>query len=131
MKRPNCMTRTAAFICALTITSGAQAQSLWDLANQNKDALRIATLFPAQDVRDRLSTDKGIDDAIDWCKKTGVTHAFTKETPPPTLSSVWLPTSELAAKTSPARPLAPSHQVTAPASVAVAVTLSHNMLLTT
>ena len=22
------------------------------------------------------STDKGIDDAIDWCKKTGVTHAF-------------------------------------------------------
>ncbi len=27
-------------------------------------------------MRDRLSTDKGIDDAIDWCKKTGVTHAF-------------------------------------------------------
>ena len=24
----------------------------------------------------RLSTDQGIDEAIDWCKKTGVTHAF-------------------------------------------------------
>jgi hypothetical protein len=60
----------------LTIASGVRAQALWDLANQNKDALRIATLFPAQDVRDRLSTDQGIDDAIDWCKKTGVTHAF-------------------------------------------------------
>jgi hypothetical protein len=60
----------------LAIASGVRAQSLWDVANQNKEALRIATLFSAQDVRDRLSTDKGIDDAIDWCKKTGVTHAF-------------------------------------------------------
>ena len=46
------------------------------MANRNKDALRIATLFDARDVQRRLSTDKGIDDAIDWCKKTGVTHAF-------------------------------------------------------
>jgi hypothetical protein len=66
----------AVIIGMSTITSSVQAQSLWDLANQNKEALRIATLFSAQDVRDRLSTDKGIDDAIDWCKKTGVTHAF-------------------------------------------------------
>ncbi|MCL5280558.1 MAG: hypothetical protein M1376_11690 [Planctomycetes bacterium] len=66
----------AAIICILAIASSVRAQSLWDLANQNRDVLRIATLFTAQDVRDRLSTDKGIDDAIDWCKKTGVTHAF-------------------------------------------------------
>ncbi len=66
----------AVITCILTVASGVQAQSLWDLANQNKDALRIATLFTAQDVRGHLSTEKDIDDAIDWCKKTGVTHAF-------------------------------------------------------
>ena len=66
----------ATVVCILAIASGVRAQSLWDLANQNKDALRIATLFDARDVQRRLSTDKGIDDAIDWCKKTGVTHAF-------------------------------------------------------
>ena len=76
MKRSNPVTCVAAIICILAIASGVRAQSLWDLANQNKEALRIATLFTAQDVRDRLSTDKGIDEAIDWCKKTGVTHAF-------------------------------------------------------
>ena len=54
----------------------AAAQSLWDLAKQNRDTLRISTLMTAQDVRDRLSSDKGIDEAIDWCKKTGVTHVF-------------------------------------------------------
>jgi hypothetical protein len=76
------MRQSAPIKCAAVITtilalaSSVRAQSLWELANQNKDALRISTLFPAQDVRDRLSTDKGIDDAIDWCKKTGVTHAF-------------------------------------------------------
>ena len=63
---------------SLALTCGARAQSLWDLARQNKDTLRISTLFTAQDVRDRLATDKGIDEAIDWCKKTGVTHAFVE-----------------------------------------------------
>ncbi|MBM4028106.1 MAG: hypothetical protein FJ280_22330 [Planctomycetes bacterium] len=53
-----------------------RARSLWDLANRNKETLRIATLFDARDVQRRLSTDKGIDEAIDWCQKTSVTHAF-------------------------------------------------------
>jgi len=76
MKRAIPVVCAAAIICVLAIASGARAQSLWDLAHQNKDALRIATLFDARDVQRRLSTDQGIDDAIDWCKKTGVTHAF-------------------------------------------------------
>jgi hypothetical protein len=76
MKLSNLPKCTALIVCALTLASGLQAQSLWDLANQNKDVLRIATLFTAQDVRDRLCTDQGIDEAIDWCRKTGVTHAF-------------------------------------------------------
>ena len=76
MKRANPVICAVAVICVLAIASGARAQSLWDLANQNKESLRIATLFDARDVQRRLSTDKGIDEAIDWCKKTGVTHAF-------------------------------------------------------
>lgn len=53
-----------------------RSQTLWELANQNKDLLRISTLFTAQNVRDHLSDERGTKDAIDWCKKTGVTHVF-------------------------------------------------------
>jgi hypothetical protein len=53
-----------------------QSQSLWDLANEEKELLSISTLFTAQNVRAYLSADEGIDNAIDWCKKTGVTHVF-------------------------------------------------------
>jgi len=60
----------------LLISLRCQSQSLWDLANENKGFLKIATLFTAQNVRDHLSTEKGINKAIDWCKKTGVTHVF-------------------------------------------------------
>jgi len=60
----------------ISIASWSQAQSLWDLANQNKGLLKISTLFTAQNVRDHLAGEKGISDAIAWCKKTGVTHVF-------------------------------------------------------
>jgi hypothetical protein len=60
----------------LMMTLICQSQSLWDLANKEKDLLRISTLFTAQNVRAYLSTDEGIDNAIAWCKETGVTHVF-------------------------------------------------------
>lgn len=53
-----------------------QSQTLWDLAKQNRELLKIATLFPAQNVREHLSSDQGINSAMDWCRKTGVTHVF-------------------------------------------------------
>ena len=53
-----------------------RSQTLWELANRNKDLLRISTLFTAQNVRDHLSDAEGMNEAIDWCKKTGVTHVF-------------------------------------------------------
>jgi hypothetical protein len=53
-----------------------QAQSLWELANQKKDLLRISTLLAAQNVRDHLATEEGTNQAIEWCKQTGVTHVF-------------------------------------------------------
>jgi len=64
------------WLLVLSVTAESRSQSLWDLANQNRGLLNIATLFTAQDVRGYLSSDKGINDAIDWCKKTGVTHVF-------------------------------------------------------
>ena len=57
----------------LSTASWSQAQSLWDLANKNRDLLKISTLFTAQNVRDHLSGEEGINDAITWCKKTGAT----------------------------------------------------------
>jgi len=66
----------AALMFVLLIASSSKAQSLWDLANQNKETLKISTLFTAQNVRDHLSSEQGINDAIAWCKKTGVTHVF-------------------------------------------------------
>ncbi len=50
--------------------------ALWDLALSKTNIHRFATLFTAQDVRDHLADDGAIDFAIDWCKKTGITHVF-------------------------------------------------------
>jgi len=60
----------------LSIASWSDAQSLWDLADKNRGLLKISTLFAAKNVCDHLSSEQGINDAIDWCKKTGVTHVF-------------------------------------------------------
>ena len=65
-------------VLVLLLASAAWGQSLWELAKANRDTLTISTLFTAQDVRDRLSSDAGIDQAIDWCKKTGVTRVFVE-----------------------------------------------------
>ena len=57
-------------------TEDAGATNLWNLARSKPQAHRFSTLCTAQDVRDRLSTDEGIDSAIDWCKKTAVTKVY-------------------------------------------------------
>ena len=58
------------------VAAGARAQSLWELAKDNEDVLRISTLFTAHNVRDHLGSEEGIDEAIAWCKATGVTRVF-------------------------------------------------------
>jgi len=63
-------------LLVVLIASWSQAQELWNLANENKGLLKISTLFAAQNVRDHLSSEQGINDAIAWCKKTGVTLVF-------------------------------------------------------
>ena len=65
------------FVVGLAAGIG-RAATLWELANDNKDVLRIATLFTAQNVRDHLGSDEGIETAIAWCKATGITHVFVE-----------------------------------------------------
>jgi hypothetical protein len=75
MSKAKCLTFTATALMLLTAMR-CQSQTLWDLANENKDLLKISTLFTAHNVRDHLGNEEGINKAIDWCKKTGVTHVF-------------------------------------------------------
>ncbi|MBK8882091.1 MAG: hypothetical protein IPN67_06775 [Bacteroidales bacterium] len=59
----------------ISITA-VSAQALWDTAKKNREVLTISTLFIAQDVRDFLSTPAGLDNAVKWCKETGITKVF-------------------------------------------------------
>jgi hypothetical protein len=52
--------------------------NLWELANKKKDVLRFSTLFDAKNVRDLLSSEEGLNNAIEWCKKTAVTHVYVE-----------------------------------------------------
>lgn len=57
---------------------GAEALDLWTLARQHADVHRYSTLFTAQDVRDRLSSEEGLRQAVDWCRRTGVTKVYVE-----------------------------------------------------
>ncbi len=71
---------TAALVLSLlgsyAATAVAANPELWDLARERQAIHRFSTLFTAHNVRDHLSSDKGIDDAIAWCKETGVTKVY-------------------------------------------------------
>jgi hypothetical protein len=57
--------------------AGPEAKTaLWDLAKAKQDIHRFSTIFTAAQVRDHLSTDGGIDSAIDWCRRTAVTKVY-------------------------------------------------------
>ncbi|MCU0962217.1 MAG: hypothetical protein MUF48_19140 [Pirellulaceae bacterium] len=62
---------------ALAIASSPRAaDDLWQLAREQQAVHRFSTLFTAQNVRDLLGTDAGIDQAIDWCRQTAVTKVY-------------------------------------------------------
>jgi len=63
-------------LALVLLATAARGEDLWQLANEKRNVHCYATLFTAQNVRDFLSTDKGIDEAIDWCKRTAVTRVF-------------------------------------------------------
>jgi hypothetical protein len=57
-------------------TAPPAAPRLWDLAQAKRDIHRFSTLVTAQQVRDHLSSDEKTDEAIGWCKDTGVTKVY-------------------------------------------------------
>lgn len=61
---------------AAAVAPSDASGDLWNLALKQVKFHRFATLFTAQDMRDRLSNEAGLDKAIDWCHATGVTHVF-------------------------------------------------------
>jgi hypothetical protein len=63
-------------VVTLTILSSCKSPDNWELANENKELLRVSTIFTAQDVRDVLSSEGGLDSAITWCKDAGITRVF-------------------------------------------------------
>ena len=54
-----------------------ESKSNWELANENKDLLKVSTIFTASsDVRYKLARESGLDSAVAWCKEAGVTRVF-------------------------------------------------------
>lgn len=61
---------------AIMISIPCFSQTLWETARKGRDVLTISTLFTAQDVKSHLSTPEGLDNAVKWCKETGITRVF-------------------------------------------------------
>jgi hypothetical protein len=53
-----------------------RAAGLWQEARTFAGIHRFSTLFCAQDVRDYLSGEEGLQRALAWCKETGVTKVY-------------------------------------------------------
>ncbi len=81
MKRVVTISVLTAIVVALVYSGPAVAEDhpaagLWDLAKAKQGIHRFSTLITAQNVRDHLSSEGGIDAAIDWCRKTAVTKVY-------------------------------------------------------
>ncbi len=71
----------AAMIAAgIFLSAGTRvaASDIWDLARGKQAVHRFSTLMTAQDVRDRLATDRDIDGALAWCRQNGVTKVYVE-----------------------------------------------------
>jgi hypothetical protein len=62
----------------LAVPAHAQT-NLWQLAKDSGTVHRFSTLFTAQDVRDSLSSATASDEAMRWCKASGVTKVYLEE----------------------------------------------------
>ncbi len=61
---------------AIVAAGASAAEDLWKLARRKADIHRFSTLFTAQNVRDYLSTDEGITEALKWCRRNGITKVY-------------------------------------------------------
>lgn len=62
-------------LCAGAATRGADF-NLWELARARAATHRFSTLFTAHDVRRYLSTGENLEQAMEWCRQTGVTRVY-------------------------------------------------------
>ena len=49
---------------------------LWTLAKKEVGMHRFSTLITAQNVKDLLSSEDGLNQAVEWCKRTGITQIY-------------------------------------------------------
>ncbi len=63
---------------ALALATQAGTPPADELAKRHRDHHRFSTLFTAQNVRDLLSSEEGIRDAIGWCRATAVTKVYVE-----------------------------------------------------
>jgi hypothetical protein len=71
-------------ICGLALLAAAESKAadnadVWELAKEQSSTHRFSTLFTAQDVRQYLGSEEGRQEAIAWCKRTGVTKVYLEE----------------------------------------------------
>lgn len=57
-------------------TAAPSEPDLSALAARNRAVHRFSTLFTAQDVRNYLTKDAGLDAAVDWCRRTAVSKVY-------------------------------------------------------
>ena len=69
------MIAIAAMVVFTSITC-VYSQPLWNMAKDDKAALTLSVWCTAQNVRDLLSTTAGLDSAVNWSKKYGVTKLY-------------------------------------------------------
>lgn len=50
--------------------------NLWELALSRQHVHRFSTIFTAEQIQRDFSAQQGIDEAIDWCRRTAVTKAY-------------------------------------------------------
>src|SRR5208337_500470 len=65
--------RRKPFVLLLTILIGTLLFGPFEL-----QAIDWSTLFTAQDVRDHLSTEKGRGEALDFCRKMGISKVYVE-----------------------------------------------------
>ncbi|MCX6907016.1 MAG: hypothetical protein NTY01_03120, partial [Verrucomicrobia bacterium] len=67
-----------ALVAGVALIAAAEQSnpSLWDLARKEAKTHRFSTLFTAHDVRNILSGEAGLANAIDWCKRTAVSQVY-------------------------------------------------------
>lgn len=52
------------------------SEDLWELAGARRRDQVFSTLFPARSVEEQINSEAGISEAVDWCRKTGVTKVY-------------------------------------------------------